>query len=169
MPKEVILTEELSGGWMYQIYILDGKRCIRIFNPTEDGREKYFYVDTSLCKYRATMMDKEPSLRFPIMLNGEAYEIAGIVILDENGEIKDRFSLSNLRFIKNKNFDIRKIENESYEFFIDGKSQGYLNTIFNIDKNRVIGYEAIFTHNAPAEIQILDLETLGVVAAKTNQ
>ncbi len=166
--KDIVFQEYLEGEWRLVVYMNDSKRCVRIFNPTEAGEEKYFAIDTASNKYGAPMLEKEPSLRIPVIVKGISYEIAGIVVLGENGEIKDRFSLSNLKFSRQQNLELKECEN-GYELFINEQSQGFLNTISNIDKNRVIGEDAIFTYKAPMEILYYELETLLQRVANENQ
>lgn len=119
---------------------------------------KFFEYTTVSNPYGAGMIVQEPTLGFPCRDCGVEVDgtIVGALILDSNGKIVERFSWSNLVYVKKGNFTI----SQDGLLEVNEEGKGYLRAIFLADKNRIRGYVGVFGPNKPDEVKVLEMETL---------
>jgi hypothetical protein len=126
-------------------------------NPTKGGC-KFFTYDTSGNPYGAGMIVQEPTLGVPCRKCGVDVDgtIVGALVLGEDGKIRERFSWSNLVFMKKGAFSI----GADGAFTVNGVTKGYLVAIFLPDKNRLEGYVGVFGSTKPEKVKIIEMENL---------
>jgi hypothetical protein len=155
--SEIILGR---GGWCCEISGSDKGADIRIYNPVGDGnKEKFFAVDTTGNPYGAPMVIQEPTLGVPCnTVNGVEVggNIVGALVVSEDGKIAERFSWSNLVFIKRIDFSITA----EGELIVNGASKGYLRLLFLADKNRIQGFVGVFVPKKPEKVIVKEMEDL---------
>lgn len=148
------------GGWLYKLTGTATGADIRIYNPAGGGgKEKFFAIETTLNPYGAPMVIQEPSLSVPCnTINGVEVggKIIGALVVGQNGEIAERFSWSNLVFIKGGIFTIT-VEGE---LFVNGASKGYLRLLFLADKNRMQGFVGVFVPQKPEKVVVKEMEDI---------
>lgn len=156
--KDAQVIVELRGGWKARIFGTEDGTDIRLFNPTDEGGEKFFAVTTRGNPYGAPMVVQEPTLGVPCRNCGVGVDgnIVGALVLNEDGEIVERFSWSNLVFMKDGEFEI----DSDGLLTVNGDFEGYLVAVFLPDKNRMQGYIGVFGPNKPESIKILEMEDL---------
>jgi hypothetical protein len=163
MSRKIVLAvgETLEvvgrGGWVYRLTGTEKGADIRISNPSADGGEKYFAVDTSKNVYGAPVVFQEPTLGIPaknvrgVEIDGN---IVGALVMTPEGTVAERFSWSNLVYIKGKTVEITP----EGELLIDGKSKGLLNLLLLPDKDRLNGYVGVFAPSSPEKIRARELQ-----------
>lgn len=155
--EEVILGR---GGWLHRITGTDKGADIQIYNPDAAGDgKKFFAVDTAGNPYGAPMIIQEPSLGVPCRNAGVNVDgnIVGALVVDESGKIAERFSWSNVVFMKGGSFSI----SSEGELTVNGETKGYLSIAFLADKNRIQGYVGVFVPQKPVGApKIVEMEDL---------
>ena len=148
------------GGWLYKLTGTATGADIRIYNPAGDGdKEKFFAVDTAGNPYGAPMIIQEPSLGIPCRNAGVNVDghIVGALVTDGSEKIVERFSWSNLVYIKGGSFNI----SSDGELTVNGERKGYLSLIFLADKNRIQGYVGVFVPQKPVGCaKVIEMEDL---------
>jgi hypothetical protein len=166
VPDEILEKLEVGeqvvipgrGGWEMVV-----KRCEDGFdfthrNPVEEGKYKLFVYNTSGNPYGAGMIVQEPTLGVACRNCGVDVDgaIIGALVLGEDGKIRERFSWSNLVFMKKGEFSI----SGEGELKVNGEAKGCLRAIFLADKNRIKGYVGIFGPAKPEKVKVLEMEDL---------
>lgn len=150
------MKEFKFGQWTLEVDEAAG--AYKIFNPGEDGKRKFYAVEQG--KYGQPLIYADPDHAFDAPPNltyvnaaGEKAQptekIAGIVCKDG-----PRFSLTNAA-----SKGISVVQNNDGSIMIDG-AVWYLVTLFQKDKNRVIGYDAYFSKEKPEHVRIMELGDL---------
>lgn len=148
-------------GWMIKLIKTPEGFDLTHYNPVsgDENQLKFFLYTTIGNAYGAGMIKQEPTLGVPAnrcgVQNVEGL-IVGALVLNEQGNVKSRYSWSNLVFAKGGNFNIKF----DGELIVNGESQGYVAAVFVPDKNRLEGYVAFITPSKPDKIKILEMETL---------
>jgi hypothetical protein len=156
--EEIIIPGR--GGW--EMVVKKGKDgCDFIYrNPVNEAKDKFkfFVFDTTGNPYGAGMVVQEPTLGVPCKNCGVDVEgtIVGALVLGDDGKVKERFSWSNLVFVKKGEFSI----NADGELKVNGEQKGYLQALFLPDKNRLKGYVGVFGGKKPEKVKILEMEDL---------
>ncbi len=155
--EEVI---EGRKGWMIRLIGREGGVDITVYNPTPDGKgERWFKVDTTGNPYGAPMVIQEPSLGIPCRNAGVNVDghIVGALVVDGSGRITERFSWSNVVFIKGGKVDI----SSEGELRVNDEPKGYLKIVFLADKNRIQGYVGVFVPQKPVgAAKVIEMEDL---------
>jgi hypothetical protein len=152
-----VLEIQGRGGWTYRLIGTEKGADIRISNPSGDGGEKFFAVDTAGHPYGAPTVYQEPTLGIAtktvkgVEIDGN---IVGALVLGPEGTVTERFSWSNLVYIKRKSLTITA----DGELVIDGHSKGFLNLLLLPDKERLNGYVGVFAPAKPEKIRARELQ-----------
>jgi len=153
------LTVPGLQGWKTKVTKKENGFDTKIYHPTEDGKcEMFFTIDTSGNPYRAPEVIQETTLGIPckeIGINNDG-NVVGALVIGVSGKIDERFSWTNVVFMKNLTFSI----SEEGELLIDGKSKGFLQLLFLPDKNRMKGFVGVFIPKKSKEVKIIELEDL---------
>lgn len=159
-------TLEGRGGWKMQIVKMEAGFDFVHFYPIESGlADKFFQYSTEGNPYGAGKIFQEPSLGKPcppLLINSrlekmEEARIVGALVLDADGRVAERFSWSNVVFIKGGKVEFT---DATGELFVDGVSKGFLKALFLPDKNRLDGYVGVFTPARPQTVKVLEMENL---------
>jgi hypothetical protein len=149
-------TIRLRKGWEAKIVNSGEGTDIILRNPTDDGEgRKFFEITTVGDPYGAPRVVQEPSLGIPARDAGIDVDgnLVGFVVV-RDGEIVERASLSNLVYMKESTVRV----SEDGELFINDESKGYIQLIFNPDKNRLIGLVAFIGADKPDQVKVLEME-----------
>lgn len=147
------------GGWKIKSTKTKEGFDTELFNPTSDGKGKrWFSINTKDNPYGAPIVIQEPTLGILCKDVGVDIEdtVVGALVIGNSGKIEERFSWSNIVFMKKLKFSITK----KGELIINGKSKGFLSLLFLPDKNRMKGYVGVFTSKKPEKVKILEMEDL---------
>lgn len=160
------LTFHGRKGWQYEITKVsndrNGEFDLRSYNPNPKTRQsRWFEIDTSakVSQYGAPVIVQEPDLGIALRKFGINIEskLIGALVLDNMGSIVERFSWSNLVFMKEQTFSI----STEGELEVDQSSKGFLSALFLADKERIKGYVGIFVPTKPEKkVKILEMEDL---------
>lgn len=145
------------GGWRLKLMVDDDGNIVFVhYNPWQGDESKhaFFEYTNALNPMGAGIMVQEPTLRVPFA----GTDIVGAVVLNRDNKVVDRFGWSKLVYVQNRQ---RKISPEG-ELSIDGKSVGYVNTLFDPDKNRLQGSVAFVRPDPVDQVQKLELEDLEI-------
>jgi hypothetical protein len=150
-------TIKLRGGWQATIIRGDNGADIVINNPVggdSDGK-KFFEITSVGDPYGAPRVIQEPTLGIPARDGGIDIDgnLVGFIIV-QDGKVVERASLSNLAYMKNSTV----VLGDDGEVFINSESKGYVNLVFNPDKNRLIGLVAFVGPEKPHKVRVLEME-----------
>lgn len=159
--KQVVL--DLRGGWKLRLWLnTKGEVEMEHFQPNAEGRRKFFVYSTEGNPYGAGKIIQEPDLA--LVLPKINLPVVGALVLNEAGDIAERYSWSNLVFMKKSLFEI---DENSQLTIVDENGQphfkGKLRAVFLPDKNRMEGYVGIFDpvlERASGPVRVLEMETL---------
>lgn len=149
----------LRKGWKITFTKVEDGFNVKIYNPTADHKgEMFFTIDTSSNLYGAPEVIQETTLGISckdvgVDVNGK---VVGALVIGNSGKIEERFSWTNVVFMKNLSLFI----SGEGELFIDNKSKGFLKLLFLPDKNRMKGFVGVFTPEKPEKVKVIELEDL---------
>ncbi len=148
----------VKGGWELRITAAKNGLEFKHYNPWKGDRNKEaFYTYSNRNPNGSGMMDQEKTLGIPCRecgINNDG-RIIGILVTDEVGKIVDRFSLSKIVYLQERNLNIT----ENGEVKINEESKGFVHLLFLPDKNRLDGFVCITTPNKQ-EVKIMEMEDL---------
>jgi hypothetical protein len=175
-------------GWFYKHTKTEAGLEDKNFNPTKDGKEKFYITDTTGSLYGAPMIKQETSLGIPFKITGDVVidvdkDPEGLLKIgkhdcwartnpgksDLRGNIVGALLTDNLHKAITDRFSWSGVvffENleftitEKNELIIDGKSKGFLRLLFLADKNRIEGYIGVFVPQKQKKVKILEVEEL---------
>jgi hypothetical protein len=170
--KENIGDEiSLSEQWRMVLSDDNGGLRVDIYNPDPENPaiRRFFSVSTDSNKNGQPFIEQEPSLGVDLsntenpLLDGE--RLVGVIVVAD-GEVKDRFSLSNLRCIQKKSFFY---DTESGIFYVDGQYKGGTVCFLSPDKNRLKGLVAVISPEEGSlkplkQARVLEMQDLAVLA-----
>lgn len=156
---------DLRGGWKLRLWLnAEGSWEMEHFNPVSetDKRRKFFIYSTVGNPYGAGKIIQEPDLA--LVAPKINLPVVGALVLDQDGNIAERYSWSNLFFMKKIAADI---DENNQLYLIDENGQpifkGKLRALFLPDKNRMEGYVGIFdsvVERAEGPVRVLEMESL---------
>lgn len=132
------VIQETTLGIPFQV--TDGSKTTGVYNTNGELKiaNHNFLISTN--PIRETIEDK----------------IVGALVIGKSGKIEERFSWTNVIFMKNLSLFI----SEEGELFINDKSKGFLHLLFLPDKNRMKGYVGVFTPEKSNLVKIIEMEDL---------
>jgi len=155
------------GGWVYKFTKKEDGFDLTVRNLDDSGWEKFFTAMTENNPYGAFEVIQEISLgivfdKIGIKGVGNALKdrLIGMLVMDESGKIIERFSPSNYKM------QGKEIQMSGRELLIDGEFKGFLNAVFEADKNRIHGHVGIFQSSKKDDVQVLEMESLIELALK---
>lgn len=148
----------VKGGWELEITSTENGLEFKHYNPWKgDRRKEAFYTYSNRNPNGSGMMDQEKTLGIPCRKCGIDNDgrIIGVLVTDDSCKIIDRFSLSKIVYVQEKNI---KTSPEG-EIFINEESQGFIGILFLPDKNRLDGFVCV-TFPEKREVRIMEMEDL---------
>ncbi len=148
----------VKGGWELEITKTENGLEFKHYNPWKGDRSKEaFYTYSNRNPNGSGMMDQEKTVGIPCRKCGIDSDgrIIGVLVTDNSEEIVDRFSLSKIIYVQERNLNIT----ENGEVKIDEESKGFVHLLFLPDKNRLDGFVCITTPNKQ-EVKIMEMEDL---------
>lgn len=150
------MITKLRRGWELEIIEGEDGADAIIRNPDNGGGNKFFEVTTVDDPYGAPRVIQEPSLGIPARdagLDTDGNLVGFIVVQD--GKVVERASLSNLTYMKGSSVTV----GGEGEVFIGGEFKGYIQLVFNPDKNRLIGLVAFVGADKKFEtVPVIEME-----------
>jgi len=147
----------VKGEWEVKVTLTENGLDFKHYNPWKGDRNKEaFYTYSNRNPNGSGMMDQEKTLGISCRKCGMDNDgrIIGVLVTDGK-EIIDRFSLSNIVYVQEKNIAI----SVDAEVSINRESQGFVCLLFLPDKNRLDGFVCITTPNKQ-EVKIIEMEDL---------
>lgn len=149
----------VKGGWELKLTMTKRGLEFKHYNPWQGDRNKEaFYTYSNRNDNGSGMMDQEKTLGVPCQSCGidNGGRIIGVLVTDDKCEIVDRFSLSKIVYVQERDLII----SPGGGVYIDGESKGFIGAIFLPDKNRLDGYVAVTFPQKPAEVREIEMEDL---------
>src|SRR5680860_419074 len=147
----------VKGGWELKVTSAKDGLEFKHYNPWKGDRSKEaFYTYSNRNTNGSGMMDQEKTLGIPCRNCGIDNDgrIIGVLVTDGK-EIINRFSLSKIVYLQEKNIAV----SPEGEVIIDEESQGFVRLLFLPDKNRLDGFVCITTPDKH-EVKIMEMEDL---------
>ena len=175
-PEDVanIVTDHFPGGlplrkgWFQKMWVSGDGIQFRDYNPMLVGKgvpEAFFVVQNGTHLFGAPQFDEEPSLAIP-RDDLEGHHIIGVIVEDENGEVKIGSDGKPMRFSwLNLTNQGREFSIANGEFFLDGVSQGFIQVLYTSNKNRIrpeYGWVAGVGPERVEEIRIKEMEDVSL-------
>lgn len=147
----------LRKGWAAEVVARgDGESWDIILRNLRDGQQLFYLVTTEHSPYGAPMIVQEPSYPVHYRKGDVDVRIVGAIVRDAEGQVKDRFSWSNMVFMQGKMVELTP----DGELKVDGESCGFLQAAFLPDMNRMQGYVGVFGPTKPEQVRVLEMEDL---------
>lgn len=146
------------GGWEIVLTKRENGFDLTHRNPTGEGGYKFFAYDTTGNPHGAGMIVQEPTLGVPCRNYGVDVDgtLVGALVLGEDGKVRERFSWSNVVFMKKGKFSI----SPEGELKVNDEAKGHLRAVFLADKNRIRGYVGVFGPAKPGQVKVLEMEDI---------
>lgn len=126
------------------------------FNLDPDTGMKRFFNFNNSGPFGQLMINPEPDLGMPLNELGYSYKLTGCILINADGTVKDRFSLTKKTFIQGVKVTF---DQSTRELFFDGNPSGfYLAVLVIKDKNRIKGSDGYFVTAKTEKVTEVELE-----------
>lgn len=122
------------------------------------GKRRFFSASNS-GPFGQLVIDPEPDLGMPMDKLGFDYNLTGCILINPDGTVYDRFSLTKKTLIQKVKVEFNQ---ETRELYFDGEPTGFYLVLLVIkDKNRIKGSDGYFVRKSPEkDVVELELESL---------
>ena len=162
MPEGESVKIPGRKGWRIKTIKTREGFDVRIFNPAPDEGERWYAVSSKGHPYGAPMIIEEPTLGILCRDVGIDRDgaIVGAMVGDRDGNVapENRFSWSNLVYMKNEKFQITS----EGEVLINDKSVGWIHTLYQSNKNRIKGWIAYTSLVRSKNVRLLEIGDLPI-------